>query len=154
MGEAKEFSAGRRALGYTLLVMFAAALLGLMFVGARLVMMGMLAPRSQGGYAILMIAAGAAALYVPLRVGFAMLQRRFNPGAYAARAAARSQEPKAQTAGIRVVYAVLWSVGAVLWTYSAWHGHGIGPVKWAVAVVAWVIAGLYVKDAVSAGGRG
>jgi hypothetical protein len=143
--EVKEFSTGRRVMGYTLLGSFALALLGLVVIGVHLVWLGMMTKGAAMPYRVLMMAAGVASLYVPLRVAFAMMQRRLQPGGVAGRSQGRKTAQ--QTAGMRVAYGALWTLGAALWTYSAWRGHGIGPLKWAVAAMAWGIAGLYLKDA-------
>lgn len=72
----KPVSAGGRALGYLMVVFFAAMLLLLVYFGCKFVILALFKANLSVKVRVLLIAAGAFALYTPLRVGFAMLQNR------------------------------------------------------------------------------
>jgi len=75
-GSAKEFSAGRRGFGYVLLSAFAVMMLSALYIGVKLLVMAFHTADLSLALRVIMVAAAALALYAPVRVGFAMLQRR------------------------------------------------------------------------------
>ena len=72
----KPFSPGRKGFGYVLLVLFGVMMVTLLFLGIRMLVLGLLMPNLGTKIRVLMIAAAALALFTPLRVGFGILQRR------------------------------------------------------------------------------
>ncbi|HXB61485.1 MAG TPA: hypothetical protein VNU94_01375 [Acidobacteriaceae bacterium] len=77
----KPVSAGGRALGYLMVIFFAAMLLLLTYFGCKFVFVALFQANLSAKVRVLMIAAAAFALYTPLRVGFAMVKRRRESGA-------------------------------------------------------------------------
>ncbi len=74
-------SAGGRALGYLMVIVFAAMLVLLLYFGCKFVYVALFQANLSIRVRVLLIAAAAFALYTPLRVGLGMLKRRRGAGA-------------------------------------------------------------------------
>jgi len=72
----KPFSPGRKGFGYMLLGLFAVMMLTLLYLGIKMLVLGLFMANLSAKVRVLMIAAAAFALFTPLRVGFGVLQRR------------------------------------------------------------------------------
>jgi hypothetical protein len=143
---AKPVAAWKKWLGYAVLSVFVAGMLGLVYYGGKIFWLAIRAHDMPGLMRTLMFLVAGLLWCIPGIIAFRLLKRRWRTGSFKlspeekAAAVAKCKTPKPLKT--RIWTAAAWLFSAVIWTDLAVHGRHPGGIKWLLVVVYWFNAGM------------